>query len=273
MLDLNLREAIGNCLTYTPQSQLADQYEADIRTLNPRLLKEALAELTATKKLDHNDRNQHRAEIHLIYNRKVKELAALYPFIFSLENALRMLCHIVFANEFRDPFWWFRFYEWHANGDDIKKIQRVGTVKITGDLRDAINTAMISAVKADYEAELAAKKDAFVFFEKMTFGELVKVITKGWPLFKGCFSISSHQSHPMSESEFKKHMKHVARARNTAFHSNPIADKGKVLLGCEKVLDCLRFHMGDFDAAVGAIKCTRFQPSIRRTPRHVIPAT
>ena len=60
--------------------------------------------------------------------------------------------------------------------------------------------------------------------------------------------------------------------RAELFHSNPVKDRTKIYRACERILDCLGLHLGDFDADVGDATYVRTQCTIVREERHLVPA-
>lgn len=49
----------------------------------------------------------------------------------------------------------------------------------------------------------------------------------------------------------------IKKTRNELFHSNPIKDRKKIVEACERMLNGLQFHLGDYDHDLGAAQYVR----------------
>jgi len=74
------------------------------------------------------------------------------------------------------------------------------------------------------------------------------------------------------ETLFVDTMRVIKETRNELFHSNPIKDRKKIVEACERILNGLQFHLGDYDHDLGAAQYVRVPTTVARTPRHVMPA-
>ncbi|MGO6743738.1 hypothetical protein ACCS93_14895 [Rhizobium ruizarguesonis] len=80
-------QLLGEYLTFVPTPQQVDHFKADMRTLNPTLLRDSIREGVQVQALQQIPIPEQRLVIHRIYTRKVKEFSSIYPFVFAVENA------------------------------------------------------------------------------------------------------------------------------------------------------------------------------------------
>ena len=105
--EISLAEALGLYLSYTPNYNETDQFRTDLRTLNHTLLRDSIKEcVEASKTPQAAPNNTKRLAIHHVYCRKVKELASMYPYLFSVESALRSTATELYNRAFANPRWW-----------------------------------------------------------------------------------------------------------------------------------------------------------------------
>ena len=113
-----VEELLGTYLSFTPRAVDTDLFRADMRILNPVLLSDSIKECHSASKKSHCKGMAQRAEIHRVYTRKTKELASLYPFVFSVENALRHTTAEFFGQQFGTDKWWVIIRDAVASGHD-----------------------------------------------------------------------------------------------------------------------------------------------------------
>ena len=76
----------------------------------------------------------------------------------------------------------------------------------------------------------------------------------------------------LTKTLFNDTMRVINETRIELFHSNPIKDRKKIVEACERILNGLQFHLGDYDHDLGTAQYVRVPATVARAPRHVIPA-
>lgn len=268
--EITLSEALGAYLCYTPGTAETDGFRADLRTLNHTLLHDSIQECQQAEKVkDAAKTVPKRQLIHQVYTRKVKELAALYPFLFATENALRAIASESYSQLFKDPFWWRDITlavsagrtdaYFTAKGDGKKRVRKV-----------PVNPSFVSS--CFYAAEKFTPKQMGIlahvdcpstkFYDEMTIRNLFNLIDA---------DLSLCPIGGLQRKQFKNHMMIICDARNEVFHGNPIKNRSSLFTACETVLDAACFHLGDFDEALRNATYTRQTPSKKRNDKHLLP--
>ncbi len=268
--EVSLSETLGIYLSYTPSYAETEQFRADLRILNNTLLHDSIKECQKSQKAPQGaSQGQKRILIHSVYTRKVKELAALYPFIFQVENALRGYTGERLSTAFTDAYWWRILLDAVSSGrtDAYFVVGADGKKRLRG---VPVNPAFIRETMFGINAMSSSQQNvlgngacrAGQFFEELTLRSLAKIVQADWKL---CGLSRLHKS------DFNTHMATILEARNELFHGNPIKNRSSVITACERVLDSVEFHLGTFDAALGNTVYTRPAPSVPRGPRHLTP--
>jgi hypothetical protein len=275
--EVSLHEVIGVYLKYTPSYAETEQLRTDLRTMNHTLLRDAILECTKTNKVpDGALKGQKRKAFHEIYTRKVKELAALYPMLFSVENALRSYASDAYSQKFATGFWWRHFLPTDPNDTATHKTEAnfqlggknsqnkyVGAVSVNpafiSHVLYCVNKSMTRDQLAHLIGQNAAPED---FYRHLTFSGITG-------LFLSDFTLCPLGT--LKKQDFNGHARSLRIARNELFHGNPIKDRKVVYTACERVLDSLNIHLGDFDEALKCTSYSRFRSNITRTDRHCLP--
>jgi len=268
--EIDLPEVLGAYLNYTPRYVETEQFRSDLRTLNHTLLRDTLLECTETERVVEDQLVQSkRQRVHSVYTRKVKELAAMYPFLFSVENALRSIATERYTRLFGNAFWWRVFTEAHTKGKtaanfaaDANGKKNVHGVPVNPafirDVLFGVSNFTSSQMKGLSSAEARSNQ----FYETLTLRQLANIFLADW-------SISSLGE--LKRQDFKTHMKTICAARNEIFHGNPIKNRATVYTACERILDSIDIHMGDLDEALRTTTYVRLSPTVQRQPRHCTP--
>lgn len=88
---------------------------------------------------------------------------------------------------------------------------------------------------------------------------------------RGMFCSDAELGFKLDRKMFEDTMRVIKEARNELYHSNPIKDRTKVVGACERILNGLNVHLGDYDTDLATIRHVRVPPTVPRSPRHVIP--
>jgi hypothetical protein len=275
---VDVSELLGLFLNFTPQSAEADFFRADMRILNPVLLKDSLKECRATARPDQGRGMAQRAEIHRVYARKTKELASLYPFIFSLENALRHAAAAYYADVFGSDSWWTIIRDKCESGqneagfhqDPATRKKNIRGVLVNPKFVDQLCRAFCQLTKRQ-KASLAGSDLIDEFYLCLPLGSLFSLIEADFELARDMFVSEQCSGKPLKKSDFVNWFKIIREARNELYHSRSIGDISKVARACENTLDKLGFHLRDFDSHVANTRITRPFLTIERVDYHLVP--
>lgn len=267
--EISLMEVLGVYLSYTPNYSETERFRSDLRTLNHTLLRDSILECTKSGKVDKPNRASKRQLMHSVYTRKVKELASMYPFLFTVENALRAVAAERYASVFKTPFWWKVFTRAYEEGRDegefpldLKGKKNVHTVPVNPAFIKTVLSSVSEMPDRKRRALDTPETSASQFYETLTLRQLTDIISSDW-------SISSLGK--LKKKDFERHVRAICEARNELFHGNPIKNRGTVFTACERILDSIDVHMGDLDEALKATSYVRPSASIPRVERHCIP--
>lgn len=277
--EVTIQEALGAYLSYTPTYAETEQLRTDLRTMNHTLIRDAVLECQKSKKVPAEaQRGEKRRAMHAVYTRKVKELASLYPFLFSVENALRSFASEVYTSKFDSGFWWRDFLpedpdnkkhtkktrgnfatEMSAGAQKKRVSGQLVNITFVDEVLYSINNSMSpTQLKSLYDGGIASS----IFYQNLTFRGLCGIIQSDFML---C---------PVGElkkKEFQDHASNLRIARNEIFHGNPIKDRKLVYTASERILDSVSIHLGDLDEALRMTSYARFKSNVPRTDRHCIP--
>lgn len=270
--------------TFTPNSRDIRAFEADMKTLNPVVLRDAITECIAINDGNRIDYTNQRAFVHKVYNRRIKEFSAVYPLIFAVENALRshLADHMESLTGRMD--WWVIIRDAINRGDDPSVFDDK-TTKHGEQPRAIIRGVVVTPafVKTVFKvirdllensttcAQIVGtgRQDEFYYF--LTLGELWRLIDKGWSVCRPMFCSDADLGEPLTRKIFNDEMRVIKAARNDLFHSKPISNR-LVLIACvEKVLNCLNFHVGDYDTSLASTQYLRPSALVVRQSRHLLP--
>lgn len=268
--EVSLAEALGLYLSYTPNYNETDQFRTDLRTLNHTLLRDSIKEcVEASRTPQAAPNNTKRRAIHHVYYRKVKELASLYPYLFSVESALRSAATESYNHAFANPRWWLVLLAAHQNGHDEKHFPKApgGKRSVAG---IDVTSAFIKNVLFSL-ANMTARQKAVLahhhcpddqFLAAITLRNLFNIMEADW----GLCPLGS-----LNKTDFRTHMVTICDARNEVFHGNPIKNRTGVFKACERILDAVNVHIGALDVVLKDTSFQRPTSTIPRSGRHCIP--
>lgn len=266
------RELLGEYLTFTPRSREVDLLDTDMRTLNPTLLRDAIREATGTRRLRAVPPEEQRSLVHQIYTRKIKEFSSLYPFVFAVENGLRSALAEQSGAKFGATHWWTLIRDGRANGQTPQHFPNVWTVPVSTAFVKAVWRAFDNMTNPGHVKAMSGPDRTDEFFYSLSLGDLWGILGADWAMTRGMFCSDAELGFKLNRKTFDDTMRVVKDARNELYHSNPIKDRTKVVEACERLLNGLNVHLGDYDTDLGASQYVRVPPTVARLTRHVIPA-
>lgn len=276
---VDVAELLGEFLMFTPHAADTDLFQADMLILNPALLKDSIKECKATSNIDRKPGMAQRGEIHRVYARKAKELAALYPFIFSLENCLRQTAAAHYGKVFGTDTWWTLIRDKIANEQTATDmlVDKTGRKKLQGVQVTPKFVAQLFRTFDDMTDKqwntLQGDENGLIdeYYMCLSLGSLFHLIDADWSLARGMFVSDGDLGRTLRKADLTNWFKTIREARNELFHSRPIGDVAKVARACENTLDKLGFHLGEFDNHVAGTQITRAPLIIPRGSYHLVP--
>lgn len=266
------RELLGAYLTFSPNPREVEGFEADMRILNPTLLKDSILEAKATTDMARVPQNEQRQIIHRIYTRKIKEFSSLYPFVFAVENAMRSALSDHLEIYFNRANWWAVVRDAVLAG---KGHQAFADICGKPTSRDFIKQAFFTISKlldSPQKAKIVGTKLTDEFYYCLTIGELGRLMTTDWILIRPMFETDAVIGFTLNHTTFNNTIKVIREARNELYHSNPIRNRKVVVESCERILNALNFHLGDYDKDLAGTHYIRVAGTVTRAPRHLLPA-
>ncbi len=266
------RQLWGEYLTFTPGCREKDLFDADMRSMNPALLINALKEGIAVHKRQIQPARDQRRSIHQIYARKVKELSSLYPFIFAVENGLRSALADRSAVKFGRMDWWMLIRDARAAGRDHMSFPHIATVPVSSAFVQAVFHAFETMTNPLHLSSVAGPDRTDEFYYTLSLGNLWTILRHDWNLTRSMFCSDEEMGMKLDVKTFNDTMRVIKNARNEIYHSNPISNRTKVVEACERLLDGLNVHLGDYDTDLGAAQARRVPATVNRAARHAVPA-
>lgn len=266
-------ELLAEYLSGSPTPRLVDAFLADLRVLNRRLLADSIQEAQGTTSsktpLSYDEKRQF---IHRVYTRKTKELAALYPVIFAVENALRSALSVQLTTHFDRRDWWIVIRDAVLAGKTHEDFSHICSKQVSVHFKRQIFFTIKKIPDGPNKDRLVNPTNDDQLFLLLTIGQLQRIIVSDWALINRMFRPSSEIGFHLNLTNFKTRLLTLKEARDEVFHSNPIKNRGKVFKAAEDILDALDFHLGDFDQDLKNAEHKRFDAVAPRNSRHLLPA-
>jgi hypothetical protein len=266
-------ELLAEYLSGSPTPRLVDAFLADLRVLNRRLLADSILEAQGTTSfktpLSYDEKRQF---IHKIYTRKTKELAALYPVIFAVENALRSALSVHLTTYFDRRDWWVVVRDAVIAGKSYQDFDHICGKQVSYGFKSQIFFTVEKILDGPNKGKLLAPTNDDQLFLLLTIGQLQRIIVSDWLFIRQMFRQSHEIRFHLNKTNFQTRLKSLKDARDEVFHSNPIRNRSHVFTAAEDILDALDFHLGDFDKDLKDAEHKRFEAVAPRELRHLLPA-
>jgi hypothetical protein len=267
-----VRQLWGEYLTFTPGCRDRELFDADMRSMNPVLLADALKEGIGAQRGRVPPAQEQRRSIHQIYARKVKELSSLYPFIFAVENGLRSALADQSAAKFGRMDWWVLIRDARAAGLDHTSFPRIGTTIVNSGFVQAVFRVFDVMTNPVHIRSVAGDEKSDEFYYTLSLGDLWSILRYDWDMTRAMFCSDKELGMKLDIKVFNDTMRVIKDARNEIYHSNPTSHRTQVVVACERLLNGLNVHLGDYDADIGAAHAKRVPATVKRSARHLVPA-
>jgi hypothetical protein len=268
----DLINSLDKYLRRIPQPREYHALLADIGRYHPELFRDSIAEAAGAEEsgttLPPQARN--RSTIIKIYNRKTKEMAALYPLLMSVEGALRGQLASAMYRMFGVDKWWISYCAAIASGNEVTTVTAVNGFNVPGTKFSRTIGKIIATINAKERQNAATLSCGFEFLSGASFGQLRYVAEASWsnimPLFRG------RRGGPAQivKADFMDLTKVILDLRNDLYHHRPISNQQSCVDACERLLDHFDHHMGAFDYALSQVVYVRPLFNIAQHARHDI---
>lgn len=267
---IELREVFDIYLEFTPTARDTDAFNADAVRLHPTLLYDAMQEAKKGRALVGLPTSEYRSVLHGIYHRKLKELASLYPFLFTLENALRARLAAEMVELCGTETWW-RPVEAELRAGRNPSTTQLGALTVHRDFITQL-AKMVKEVEGEKmkRAKLKDIDDGMTFLCETSFGHIRYFIIEGWKYFEPIFRPSAPSLKNLTKQEFNNMSKIILDARNELHHHNPIRERQKVVSACERLLNYLNYHLESLDMDIRTRQDWRPNFSVKCEARHMV---
>ncbi|WP_434290561.1 hypothetical protein [Celeribacter sp. SCSIO 80788] len=246
---VDIMEALAEYVSFVATPRQVAEFELDATRLHPTLLRDSILEATITKHSSTRHATEQRRLIHSIYARKTKEMAALYPLIFSTENAYRAALTNYYHSYFGAEDWWKKLEAWYLKeglrGQRLEFIngKRLG-VKFATTLLRVFDKL---AADPDNFTSLRRQENKGRFFYHLAFGQLSFFFDDDWSNASSIFSNQIVLGQRISKTSTLENLEKVRLVRNEVFHSNPVKNTSNFVRAAEALLLALDLNLGRFD--------------------------
>lgn len=268
----DLIESLDKYLRKTPRPSEYHPLLTDFGRYHPELYRDSIAEAIGAEingVLAPNQARTREAVIR-IYNRKTKEMAALYPFLFSVEGALRSQLATALCGLFQDDRWWVGYCQAIARGDDPTIVQEINTVSVPGAAFSRAVAKIIDTIDSGSGMRAIDRAGGFEFLTGATFGQLRYVVANCWTHLRQLFIGKRGGPAQIVKTDFLDLTKVILDVRNDLYHHRPVSNQQTFFDACERILDHFDHHVGAFDQALSRSVYVRPVFRIARQSRHDI---
>lgn len=254
---VDIMEAYAEYIRFIATAKTIDEFELDVSRFHPTLLRDSILEAKNSRHTKIKPLDQRR-QIHDIYTRKVKEMSALWPFVFCVENALRASLTEHYHVKFGKRDWW-RDIDTHI----IKgKAGNLSLRKASGNaLSSHFGNSLINMMKAIMDQpekynELRKSENAGRFFYFLSLGHLSYFFRYDWNDAKGVF-LPSVKGQTISSSIIVNRLEIIRTVRNSINHSNPVKNTRAFIAAAETISLALDVNLCRFDSNLSKTSHTR----------------
>jgi hypothetical protein len=125
-----LLEFFERHLHFTPTAGQVDRFERDLTLVSPDLMRAALMEAAANRRLVGLSFDERRAAIFNIYYRKVAEHAQLFPIFHTFETAFRSTVAVGLEGHYNRAAWWLPVQQALTLGRPAKSVAHIHGVSL-----------------------------------------------------------------------------------------------------------------------------------------------
>jgi hypothetical protein len=242
-------EAYNAYVSFVPTAKHMEVLELDATRMHPTLLRDSIRAAVATGAGLRKGPEDQRRIIHTIYTRKVKEMAALWPFIFSVENAYRALLTEHFHTKFGSRDWWRSAEAAILSGRAVSTSLHGATITATlARTIERVVGGMMSNNDLYPTLRLPANVTRFFYF--LSLGQLSFFIDDDWEGLSKEFTSNLVKGQKVTKRLILENFAVVRDVRNELYHSNPIRNSQIFIRSVETLLLSADVNPGRFDESL-----------------------
>ena len=178
-----------------------------------------------------------RPAIFKVYNRKVAELAQLFPIIHSFETALRSTVAVMLEQHYQHQRWWRAIYEELRRGGNAKSIRTIGRSSVSKRAAFRIGKILCEIDGADLSrGTIDGMTNGYEFLQSCDLAHTRQLIEEHWSIFASRFR-------PLTAADFSAKFERVRHARNAVYHHKSLSGMSDVVSAAEEILDCMNFSL------------------------------
>lgn len=264
-------ELLGRYFKKTLQPNQYQPILTDMRRCHPELLKDSLVEaVEASNNLAFPLEEPSREAIMRIYNRKTKEMAAMFPFLMAIEGALRGQLACEMYRIFGTDQWWLPYCTALNAGKQFKDVTYINGIPVPGSKFSNTVGKIIMSINGKEGKNATTITCGLEFLSEATFGQIRYLGEHSWAQIMHIFRGTKGDTHQIVKQDFINLTKEILDMRNDLYHHRPISNQQKCVEACERLLDHFDNHLGAFDYAISQAVYVRPVFKINRKPRHDI---
>lgn len=243
---VDLMEAYAEYLSFVPTAKHMSEFELDASRLHPTLLRDSIKAAAVAGAARGRSPNVQRRIVHQIYAKKTKEMAALWPLIFSVENAYRGALTEHYHTRFGRRDWW-RVLDGHIIAGSQIPTTFCGCT-ISAAFARTLQRIMDSVVdnKEIYQS-LRFPANENRFFHHLSLGQLIFFFESDWLGLSEIFVSGLVKGQVLSRTNIVRDLNTVRVVRNALYHSNPIRSTQSFIKAVEGLLLALDVNIARFD--------------------------
>lgn len=253
----------------TPQPSEYQPILTDLRRCHPELFRDSLIEAIGARLSNPTTEQPSRSALMKIYNRKTKEMAAIFPFLMAAEGAIRNQMACEMFRMFGTDTWWLPYCAALSSGQEVKDVTQINGVPVPGSRFSNSVGKIIASINAKGK-NAASLTCGYSFLSEATFGQLRYLVEHSWAHIVQFFKGKKGDLPQIVKQDFIDLTKEILDMRNDLYHHRPISNQQKCVEACERLLDHFDHHMGSFDQALSQVVYVRPQFKVERKPRHDI---
>lgn len=216
-----------NFLPVAPEQDDLARFKLMASKLNQMILIEAIKSITGIRGIKFNPPRNYEKDVLKLYRVKCREIASITPYFFVFESAFRSYLANKIQAHHGSAIWW-RSVEAALTSDPPCPDTAPGFT------RQQDNCARQALLDIDEDKNrpgvlnirrLAGVQHGSELFSMFELGTLGRLISAYWAVLKGDFDQRECGGDRLGENKFIDIFGKIRRARNEAYHHNPVREK------------------------------------------------
>lgn len=241
----------------------ADLFAADLTRANLDVMDAALKQVAAAATAAGSPPRDARAAVWAEYDRRLAEIAQLFPVFFTFESAWRSLMAVLLAGHYGADDWWQPIRASVLAGRPASTVAMLGGAPARPEVVDTVARMLRPMGRS-----LAHVSGSYGLLQAGTLGNVETLIERHWSTVRSALRTTTAVGSP-TLAQFMVMFGRVRNARNDAYHHRVVAQRVRVVAAAETLLDLVDVHLGDHVVRVEAVHPAPFTLQVGREPRHI----